>query len=506
MAANRKIAIVDLDTRQIEITPIPLAWRQKFIGGRGLGTYLACRYATPGCDSLASGNPVVISAGLLAGTLSGPSANTSIITQSPLSGYLESALLPGSFAAEMRWAGFDHLVITGRAQQWVCLSIHNGTLEILDARKLKGCGIDATCRQLRRTHGDGDLKTLAIGPAGETCVRFATLADGGGRTAGRTGMGAVLGSKKIKALACRGTLDIEIKYPDKAIAHRLATAVRHPAAAGERSGDMTFRELAAANSFGEQGPAFNAHAVDLGLDPQAVWFMAKLATGQTAGDPVDRLPELAGQIARRQGKGDELAEGPLRTAGNERLGEDEKGASVASLAALFRETPPFEGHGAAAFHAPRKSGATYRGKPGTVAHRDLSLRLLDCLGDRTCAGICPDTGRLDRDRVAELIGVNIGTGLKPETLPAAAYRCYALERLYNFRAEKAARQAGRLDECLLVPGSIRMDAATWARLDLPALRKAVAQYYRANGWERKSIVKKRVFEKLGVEALWPQLK
>ena len=199
MVANRKIAFINLDTRQVEITPIPDEWRRKYIGGRGLGTYLACRDAASECDPLAPGNPVVISAGLLAGTLSSPCALTTLTTQSPLTGFLESAHLPGRFAAEMRWAGFDPLVITGRARRWASIYIHDGAIRIYNTPHLKGAGLTRVSDQLRRDLRDDDVKTIAIGPAGENRGRFATLADDLGHVTGRTGLGAVLGAKRIKA-------------------------------------------------------------------------------------------------------------------------------------------------------------------------------------------------------------------------------------------------------------------------------------------------------------------
>ncbi len=495
MVANRKIAFIDLDTRQIEMTPIPDEWRRKYIGGRGLGTYLACRHAAPACDPLDPGNVLVISAGLLAGTLSSPSPMTLMTTQSPLTGFLECAYLPGMFAAEMRWAGFDHLVVTGRARRWVSIYIHNGTIQIINTGDLKGSGMTDAGRRLRRDLGDDEMKTLVIGTAGENRVRFATVADDAGRVTGRTGMGAVFGSKRIKALACRGTLDIEVKFPEQAILHRQAQPATERPADGVAPLDLNAR-----NSFGALSPKTDPRLADLGLDFETLVRTVQWADAAAGANAKTDVAVLADQIARRKGPGRGLADGPLRAAA--RIGADI--LPVLDLIALYREKAPEWDAGVCApsFSAPRRSSAQYRGKPGTVAHLDLSLRLLDCLGDRTCAGICPATGRLDLERVTEMIRLNTGREIKARALQTAAYRCYALKRLYNLRAERTARRAGCLDRVLDTPGGLALSPAAWEGIDLAAFKRSVQRHYQQNGWNRKTLVKQTVFKRLGIAELW----
>ena len=515
MAVNRKIALIDLDAGHIEIIPVPEEWRQKFIGGRCLGTYLACKHTVPGSDALEAGNALVISAGILAGTLSSPSTITYIISRSPLTGCLECAFLPGLFAAEMRWAGFDHLVITGRVEQPVSLHIHNGGIKIIAADHLKGCGVAETCNRVRQAVGDEDLKILAVGPAGENLVRFATITDAAGHKGGRTGMGAVLGSKGVKALACRGTLDVEIKFPEKVIADRLARTKASTAAPDKQPGrvvseadELTLRDFSKMPVDRELAPEIKRSLTDSGMDPQAVLYMGARTGNFTGSNPDGGLADLIEHIARRQGAGDVLAEGPLRAFAKDGFNSIDAAPLIKDQIHLYRELPPTCDAGACAppFAAPKRSSASYRGKPGTVANRALSDRLLDCLGDRTCAGICPATGRLDLARVAALIRLNTGFELKPKDLQTSAYRCYALERLYNLRVAKADRANGSLDSGLDVPGSIKMSTQAWSCIGLKAFRRSVAQYYRQNGWDRQTVVKKKVLEQLGMGELWKILK
>ena len=217
MALNRKIAYIDLDTETITLEAIPIEWRRKFVGGRGLDAYLLYTNTPGGCDPLGSDNVVVISAGLLGGTLASSASRTHIAAKSPLTNLFGSASMGGFFAPEMRWAGIDHFVIRGKANRPVYIFAHDGEIEIKDADHIWGAGVYDTQAIISRELGDQETQTLCIGPAGENLVRFASVITGRKDAAARTGMGAVLGSKNLKALACRGTMEIEIHNPEEAL-------------------------------------------------------------------------------------------------------------------------------------------------------------------------------------------------------------------------------------------------------------------------------------------------
>jgi len=217
MALNRKCAIVDLSTGEIQIKEIPRELREKYLGGRGLDIYLLFNHLQPGVDPLGPDNVCCISAGLLSGTPASASARTHIMAKSPLTGLLGSSNMGGFFAPELRFAGFDHLVIKGAAEKPVYLWIHNEKIEIRDASKLWGSDTFKTQELVREELGDEEIKALTIGTAGENLVRFANVITGHKNAAGRTGMGAVLGSKKLKAIAVRGTGGIDIADPEEAL-------------------------------------------------------------------------------------------------------------------------------------------------------------------------------------------------------------------------------------------------------------------------------------------------
>ena len=138
MALNRKIAYIDLSTGEVQTKPIPLNVRKKFLGGRGLDAYLLYNHTKKGCDPLGPDNALIISGGILTATCASATSRTHIMAKSPLTGMLGSANMGGFFAPELAWAGFHHLVIKGKAKNPSYIYIHNGEIEIRDARDIWG--------------------------------------------------------------------------------------------------------------------------------------------------------------------------------------------------------------------------------------------------------------------------------------------------------------------------------------------------------------------------------
>jgi aldehyde:ferredoxin oxidoreductase len=217
MPLKRKIAYIDLTTGKIDIKPIPIEVRKKFLGGRGLDAYLLYNHTQPGIDPLGPENALIISGGILTATCASATARTHVMAKSPLTGMLGSANMGGFFAPELAWAGFHHLVITGKAEKPVYLFVHNGQIEIRDAKKIWGKTVTEAQWAIREELNDQEVKSCVCGPAGEKLVRFANVMTGIKNSAGRTGMGAVMGSKNLKAVAARGTMDIKIAHPFEAL-------------------------------------------------------------------------------------------------------------------------------------------------------------------------------------------------------------------------------------------------------------------------------------------------
>jgi aldehyde:ferredoxin oxidoreductase len=177
--------------------------------------YLLYNHLSPGIDPLSPENILLVGTGLLTGIPAMGSGRCDIAAKSPITGAIGDSNVGGFFAPELRMAGFDHLVIKGKAEKPVYLWINEGEIEIRDADYLWGKDTFETQTLIRSDHGDEEIKSLVIGKAGENLVSFANIRTGMKNSAGRTGMGCVMGSKNLKAIATRGTMDIEFAYPDQ---------------------------------------------------------------------------------------------------------------------------------------------------------------------------------------------------------------------------------------------------------------------------------------------------
>ncbi len=217
MALDRKIAYINLTTGDIKVKPIPMEIRKKFLGGRGLDAYLLYNHTEQGCDPLGPDNALIISGGILCATLASATARTHVMAKSPLTGLLGSCNMGGFFAPEMAWAEFHHLVIKGKAKKPSYIYINNGEIEIRDAANIWGKTVTDTQWAIHDELNDKEVKSLVIGPAGENLVAYANVMTGVKNAGGRTGMGAVMGSKNLKAVSCRGTMDVKITHPVEAL-------------------------------------------------------------------------------------------------------------------------------------------------------------------------------------------------------------------------------------------------------------------------------------------------
>lgn len=200
-----KVLRVDLATGTVLAEPLNEAWARDFVGGKGLGFRYLFDLLPPHTDPLSPANAIVIFTGALAGTCVATTARTVVCTRSPATGTILDSYVGGAFALQLKLAGYDGIIITGKAPQPTALLIQDERVELRDATAMWGRGIWETDTWMKEQAGDNDLITLAIGPAGENLVPFACLTSEAYRQAGRGGAGAVLGSKNLKAVGVRGT-------------------------------------------------------------------------------------------------------------------------------------------------------------------------------------------------------------------------------------------------------------------------------------------------------------
>ncbi|NIQ40316.1 MAG: aldehyde ferredoxin oxidoreductase [Proteobacteria bacterium] len=204
MAFIGKFLDVNLTDSTILISDLDEEVVRKFLAGRGLNSWLLYQNVGEEVDPLESRSILLFSCGLLTGTAAPASSRLHISSKSPLTGLMGNSNAGGGFAVELKSSGFHSIIVRGRADKPVFLFIHDGCAEIRDARSLWGLDTWKTEDRLKRDLGAERLKVVAIGPGGENLVPFASIMVDRDHAAGRTGMGAVMGSKFLKAIAVRG--------------------------------------------------------------------------------------------------------------------------------------------------------------------------------------------------------------------------------------------------------------------------------------------------------------
>jgi len=198
-----KILRVDL-TRNIISFESARPYRSRFLGGRGISEYILFKECPIGGSPFAPDVPIIFGSGLFAGTNVPGATRIDIESKNTLTAGIGSSSAGGEFAPEMRAAGITHVVAKGRSERLCYLWIDDGEVTIRDARHLKGLTVTETEKRIREEQGE-NIKVLSIGPAGENLVRGACIIVDSARAAGRCGLGAIMGSKNLKAIAVRGT-------------------------------------------------------------------------------------------------------------------------------------------------------------------------------------------------------------------------------------------------------------------------------------------------------------
>lgn len=199
-----KIVRINLSTGNLSEEALDLENAKKFIGGRGFGTYIMAKETDPKIDALSEENKLIIVTGPLTGTATPTGGRYMVVTKSPLTGTIASSNSGGYWGAELKFAGYDAIIIEGKAEKPVYIMMEDDKVEIRDAEHVWGKLVSETTEILERETPDKS-KVLTIGPAGERLSLLAAIMNDNDRAAGRSGVGAVMGSKNLKAITVRGT-------------------------------------------------------------------------------------------------------------------------------------------------------------------------------------------------------------------------------------------------------------------------------------------------------------
>ena len=204
MAWNRKILRVDLTKGTCKAEPLNMEWAQEYLGQRGLATKYFVEEVDPKVDPLAPENKLIMATGPLTGTAASTGGRYSVITKGALTGAIACSNSGGYFGSELKFAGWDMIIFEGKSPKPVYLSIEDDKAELKDASHLWGKTVFQTEEIIKSSHQDPQIRVSSIGRSGENGVLYACVVNDLHRAAGRSGVGTVMGSKNLKAVAVRG--------------------------------------------------------------------------------------------------------------------------------------------------------------------------------------------------------------------------------------------------------------------------------------------------------------
>lgn len=211
MAWAEQLLRVDLSEGTCAVEPLRMDWAAKYLGQRGLATKYFVEETDPKVDPLDPANKLIMTTGPLTGTCASTAGRYSVVTKGALTGAIACSNSGGFFGNELKNAGFDMIIFEGRSPRPVYLLLQNGVAQLLDADEIWGTSVWDTEEHLKAKHQDPLLRIASIGVSGERGVKFACIVNDMHRAAGRSGVGTVMGSKNLKAVAVRGTLGVRVK-------------------------------------------------------------------------------------------------------------------------------------------------------------------------------------------------------------------------------------------------------------------------------------------------------
>jgi len=209
-----KVAFIDLTKEKTYTESLKMSYAKVYLGGKGVAARYLLDYINPGVDPLSPENIFMVWTCPANGTIAPASGKYPVVTKSPLTNIWLDSHSGGPVGSELKYAGFDGVIITGRSKEPSYIYIDDGFISVRRATNIWGKKISETREMIKEELGDPQAKVMSIGPSGEKLVRFANI-DSEGRQHGRGGGGAVMGLKNLKAIAVRGIGSVEVAYPDE---------------------------------------------------------------------------------------------------------------------------------------------------------------------------------------------------------------------------------------------------------------------------------------------------
>ena len=531
-----KVLWVDLTSGRFWTTPT-ISYAERFLGGRGIGVRIIWeKSGSPSIDPLGSDNALSFNSGPLTGTMMPGSGRCHVSSKSPLTGLLGMTSFGGSFAPELKYAGYDHLVITGKSAEPVYLAINNEEVTIRSAANIWGLDTHETPKVLHKELNDEEIQWACIGPAGEKLTRFATIIGSMRDSTGRTGLGAVMGSKKLKAVTVRGTGGLRIANPGRFYevcartldslkgsaphrtvsisrlgeeGRRMTNCLSCPTSCEEeyynpsiRDGVIYYKWFAEmANKIGlrdmtiwrELALLIDKNGYDAGsLGDMVVWatelFEQGIISERDVGFPLARgngeaYFKLAELTARREGFGDVLAEGLMRA--TRAIGRGSERYTLRTYAGNKEKTPnrltEFYGH-----FAEGVAGTRIVFPKEDKGKAEMVASIEDAIGRAEIVGSCKWHTEFNglpvtADVIAEVLSTGLGKRINAHELSIYQKRVRQLERAFNCR-EGLRREYETLPDQYIT--DFMMDAhfegMTKERGRLEAIKD---DFYKLRGWD-----------------------
>jgi len=215
MSWQGKVLRVDLSEGTSSVEPLNMEWAHDFLGERGLATKYLWENMDPKVDPMGPDNVLIFATGPLTGTMASTSGRYTVVTKGPLTGAIACSNSGGKFGADLKFAGYDMLILQGKSPEPVYLHIVDDQVEFLPAEEIWGTSVWHTEEWIKARHQNPLLKVASIGVAGERGVMYACIVNDLHRAAGRSGVGAVMGSKNLKAIAVHGTVGVSVDDPER---------------------------------------------------------------------------------------------------------------------------------------------------------------------------------------------------------------------------------------------------------------------------------------------------
>ena len=266
MAWAGKLLRVNLTEGTCVSEPLNMDWAQEYIGQRGLGTKYLMEEIDPKVDPLSPENKMIMATGPLTGTNASTAGRYSVITKGELTGAIACSNSGGFFGNEMKNAGWDMIIFEGKSPKPVYLFVQDDNAELIDAADFWGTSCWDTEEGIKAKHGDEFIRVASIGVSGEKGVKYACIINDMDRAAGRSGVGTVMGSKNLKAVAIRGTLGVTVKDRDafaKAVAAGKAVLAENPVTG---QGLPTYGTQVLMNVINESGALPTHNHIDVQFD------------------------------------------------------------------------------------------------------------------------------------------------------------------------------------------------------------------------------------------------